>query len=104
MVDHLDRSAVRPADFLTINKQAKQLGEMPHGCELVVKLDLERAALAGALLMISETATFCSGVSSADALKISLPLSSQSETSARSVSMMATILLRRFVGLPRRIR
>ena len=49
MVDHLDRSAVRPADFLTINKQAKQLGEMPHGCELVVKLDLERAALAGAL-------------------------------------------------------
>ena len=47
MVSHLDRRAF----FLTINKQIEQLGEVRHGCELVVKPDREcPAAAAGALL------------------------------------------------------
>jgi hypothetical protein len=51
MVAHLNRPAIRPADFLTINKQIEQLGEVPHGDELVVKPDLEcPATVAGALL------------------------------------------------------
>jgi hypothetical protein len=51
MIGHLDRPNVRPADFLTINKQIEQLGEVPHGRELVVEPDLQRPdAVTAALL------------------------------------------------------
>jgi hypothetical protein len=50
MVGDLNRSAAGSADFLTINKHIEQLGEVPHCCEFVVKLDLESAAEFGALL------------------------------------------------------
>jgi len=54
MVRHLNRAAARSTDFLTINKHVEQLREVPLGCELVVKPDLERpngvtAALLGDL-------------------------------------------------------
>jgi hypothetical protein len=51
VVGYLDRPAVRPANFLTINKQVKQLGEVAHGCELVVKPDLERPGAVTAALL-----------------------------------------------------
>jgi len=86
MVDHLNRLATRPADFLTINKQTEQLGEVRHGRQLVVKPDLERlAAVAGALLNDLGNRNLLFGVRSADILNSKLPSSSHSETSARSV-------------------